>query len=267
MTWKSRSKYETQSEASEKLKAESERKRKVFVSHVSQSADFFLRPRASVRLSRGIKIAHFCSSPRRSLPVFCVSFLPSKKKQQQHRSEEILKAPESAPCALNSKFKSLCISEAGPKKHRNRDLVRLISRNVKCLLWPYMALASPSSSSFSARKREQRCNKCCRSASQRTRGRGLLDEMRNEIFSLCFTKHHTFPFCCLACQPSRHGLPRIREMSTSPWPKRIFSQPFSLLNRRILYLENKIHLLLRSPNMFLSALFFVCALLSGLLFC
>jgi hypothetical protein len=189
---------------------------------------------------------------------FVSLFSRVKKKQQQHRSEEILKAPESAPCALNSKFKSLCISEAGPKKHRNRDLVRLISRNVKCLLWPYMALASPSSSSFSARKREQRCNKCCRSASQRTRGRGLLDEMRNEIFSLCFTKHHTFPFCCLACQPSRHGLPRIREMSTSPWPKRIFSQPFSLLNRRILYLENKIHLLLRSPNMFLSALFFLC---------
>lgn len=79
---------------------------------------------------RGIKIAHFSFL---LWPGLFVSFF--------------VPMPKTAPCALNSKFKSLCISgrPAGEEVHTrmNRDLPRLISENVKCLLWPYMGFASP----------------------------------------------------------------------------------------------------------------------------
>lgn len=107
----------------EKLK---HRKRKVFVSHVSQ-VKLFLLPRRYQK--RGIKIAHFFSSR-------FVGFCPPPK---MHHALWILNSNHYA--------------SATDGKHRNRDLLRLISRNVKCLLWPYMVFASPLLLLFSLKSR------------------------------------------------------------------------------------------------------------------
>lgn len=115
---------------------------------------------AFVIIKRSIKIAHYLA-PLFFAPSVCDSFCP----------------PENAPCALNSKFKSLCINNpAGEGKHTGQSW-SLPTDIAECemLVMAIHGFLAPSSSqrdtAFEAHQTE------------------------DGIFSLCFTKHHTFFFC------------------------------------------------------------------------
>lgn len=115
----------------------------------------------------GIKIAHFSS-----LPFLFRRFLSST---------------ENAPCALNSKFKSLCISD----RQANTEIV--ISFDWYRGMWN----ACYGHTWFSLLLELFFLFLCADiSADIRAGRQGRSASTEEEIFSLCFTKHHTFCFCC-----------------------------------------------------------------------
>lgn len=145
--------------------------------------------------------------------------------------------PKTAPCALNSKFKSLCIKRpAGKQTHRNRDLSRLISRNVKCLLLPYMAFASPSLLLL-ANISSRQANAVAEAHQQKTKYfHYVLQNITHSVFA--------------ASTNSRNVVKCRFRPGCEFWHRRISSQPSSLRNRcrrsgmfcfcrAFLYLDNK----------------------------